>query len=382
MSRIKRVLGLAGIVVLALAMLFGCARLFWDAPQQSGWYIRLNVGDPGAKAIGVGEYEVTGLAIAVYGPGNQLLGSFDWDAVDGPKSYTVQVNEAGTHRIEVTHFGENNGEVVEASETAEFDIQPMVITVIDITPGAIGVIEVEGGQPPEPIDLTGYWDFYWTLDGQPEVGPVLFCIKQTDSTLTSDLGFSGSITGSTVFLEAWVDMGEGDPLYVRFDGTVSGEEGAYEINGDASGDMGAGTFRMIFPSAAPFGRLDLEGEVDEVPISLHTDYALGGGGETEGGIGEFELTYSDHNSRATLWLHMQGPLEVGVYQMPDDNWWLDFDWQPPDGPGLDEVVINDTGTLTITSFIEGEGIAGTFDALGGALTCSFDVSFFEQWEPE
>ena len=381
MLEMKRVFCLAGIVVLALAMLFGCD-LLWEPPERIGGYIQLNVGDPGAKAIDVHEYDVTALSIAVYDPEDKLLESIEWDAVEGPKSYSVKVNQAGTHRIEVMHIGEDNGEVVEADESAEFDITPMVITVIDITPGAIGLIRVDGEQTSEPIDLSGYWDFYWTLGGLPEVGPVLFCIEQTGSTLISDIEFTGGISGSTVFLEAWMEMGEGDPLYIRLDGTVTGEDGAYQINGDASGDMGNGTFRMSTPSQAPFGRLDLDGEVYGVPVSLHTDYALGSGGETEGGIGEFELMYSDCNSRAALWLHVEGPLEVGVYQMPADSWWLDFDWQPATGPSLDEVVVDDTGTLTITSFIEGESIAGTFDALGGALTCSFNVSFWEQWEPE
>ena len=36
-----------------------------------------------------------------------------------------------------------------------------------------------------------------------------------------------------------------------------------------------------------------------------------------------------------------------------------------------------TGTLTITYFEEGERIAGSFVALDGELTCSFDVSFSE-----
>ena len=84
MSIVKRVLGSASIVLLALAMLFGCARLFWDAPDGNGWYIRLNIGNPGAKAIGVDEYDVTGLSISVYDPDEQLLDAFDWEAAEGP----------------------------------------------------------------------------------------------------------------------------------------------------------------------------------------------------------------------------------------------------------------------------------------------------------
>jgi hypothetical protein len=158
MLKVKRVLGLAGILVLVLGLLFGCARLFWNDDAQSGWYIRLNIGYPGAKAIGVGEYDVTGLSIAVYDPGDQLLDAIEWDAVEGPKSYVVQVNQAGTHHIEVTHFGDNNGEVVEANESAEFNIQPTVITVIDVTPGMVGLIRVDGEVVSDPFAwLHGYW---------------------------------------------------------------------------------------------------------------------------------------------------------------------------------------------------------------------------------
>ena len=71
MSTVKRVLCLTGVVLLAMAMLFGCARLYWDLAEQSGWYIKLNIGQPAAKGISVGEYDVTGLSITVYGPGDQ-----------------------------------------------------------------------------------------------------------------------------------------------------------------------------------------------------------------------------------------------------------------------------------------------------------------------
>jgi len=48
----------------------------------------------------------------VYDPDDQLLKEIDWDAAEGPVSKVVQVNQAGMHRIEITHIGENNGEVV------------------------------------------------------------------------------------------------------------------------------------------------------------------------------------------------------------------------------------------------------------------------------
>ncbi len=91
----------------------------------------------------------------------------------------------------------------------------------------------------------------------------------------------------------------------------------------------------------------------------------------------FELRFADHESALFVWLHVNGPLSVGTYQMPGDQWWIDLNWRPGSGPGLDQVAINDTGTLTITRFVENDGIAGSFDAVGGALTGSFDVSFVE-----
>jgi hypothetical protein len=246
MLKVKRIVYSAGIVVLALAMLFGCARLFWDTSQQSGWYIQLNVGNPGAKGVGVVEYEVTGLSIAVYDPEDQLLDSFNWDAADGAKSYSVQVNQAGTHRIEVIHISEENGEPVEASESAEFDIKPMVITVIDITPGAVGLIRVDGGTV-EPIPMTGYWDAYLTPTGGETQPPHLLYIKQTDSLLDA-FEVTGSVDGQAVALT--LDDGSG-----TFTGTVVSNE---LVSGDFEWEGQPGTFDLI-RSDLLFGPFQLEG---------------------------------------------------------------------------------------------------------------------------
>ena len=159
MSKVKRVLGFAGILVLVLGLLFGCARLFWNEEAQSGWYIRLNVGYPGAKAIGVEEYDVTQVDVGIFAPGETLpFYTITWYAEDGSASYLIPVSEQGEYRIEVTHFGEDNGEPVEAKESASFNISAMVITVIDITPGAVGMIEVDGENVGDPWAwLYGYW---------------------------------------------------------------------------------------------------------------------------------------------------------------------------------------------------------------------------------
>ena len=305
----------AVLAVLLVVSLLGCARLFWNNPAQDGGYIRLNVGNPGAKGIGVGEYEVTGLSIAVYDPQDQLLDSFEWDPGEGLQSYLVQVNSIGTYRLEVTHYSDDNGEPVEATETAEFEITAMVITVIDITPGVIGMIEVEGGPPPEPVDVRGYWNFFWTLEGE-EVGPVLYHIEQTGDQLDSIMGFSGSVSGSNLVLEAYIDPGIGVLLYARLDGTVS--ESGDLITGMGSGDFGTGPFRMVRPSEAPFGHFDLSGEVEEVPVSLDTEFALASGGE-------FEVEYIYSVSLYTGWysgelkFYTEHELTPGHYTVTEDD---------------------------------------------------------------
>jgi len=248
MLNIKRVLFSAGIVLLALAMLFACARVYWDTPQQSGWYIQLNVGDPGAKGIGVDYHDVTGLAIAVYGPGEQLLDEFEWDADDGPKSYVVNVNQAGTHLIEVTHISDDNGEVMEAEESAEFEIQPMVITVIDITPGVIGMIEVEGEDGEEEINLTGFWAGFADIPEEGLQGPHLIYLVQSGSTLVGYDGespFLGTVGGTDV--ELTFSMGE-EPITVY---------GTIDENGEVHAD-----FVWLEPLEFTCGSLMLEGFYD------------------------------------------------------------------------------------------------------------------------
>ena len=59
----------------------------------------------------------------------------------------IPVKQQGEHHIEVTHFGERDGEQVQATESAAFSIQAMKITVIDVVPGCIGMIRVVGEEP-------------------------------------------------------------------------------------------------------------------------------------------------------------------------------------------------------------------------------------------
>ena len=183
MSKMKRVLGLAGIVLLSVAMLFGCAQLFWDTTGQSGWYIRLNIGSPGSKAISVEEYDVTRVEVELFAPGESVpFYTLTWYAGDDPVSELIPVSEQGEYEIQVTHVGNDNGEPVEAEESATFNIKAMIITVIDIIPGCIGTIEIEpgteGGPSAEEVNecaltvMTALWEAMAPLyEGSDEFPP-------------------------------------------------------------------------------------------------------------------------------------------------------------------------------------------------------------------
>ncbi|KKM13246.1 hypothetical protein LCGC14_1718190 [marine sediment metagenome] len=180
MLKTKKVSLIAGVAVFALFILFGlfgCTLLLQEDYKEGDWYIKLNINQPAsAKAITVTEYDVTGLAIEVYDPADQLIDTIAWGAEEGLMSYLIPVSQEGLHKIEVTHIGEKDGEVVEAEESATFNIQAMVITVIDITPGSIGVINVEPGGEGVP-DYVGTWLYieepveyegFWYYSGGPE----------------------------------------------------------------------------------------------------------------------------------------------------------------------------------------------------------------------
>lgn len=158
MTKQQKIVMLAGITVLTLGLLFACTQPFWESFDPDAGYIKLNVGYLGAKSIDVDYHEVTGLTITVYDPQDAELATFEWDAEDGSQSYLVQVNEDGTHTVEVTHTSDDSGAAVDVTEYEDFEIEAMTITVIHVTPGVIGMIEVEGedggGEPSEDGTLT------------------------------------------------------------------------------------------------------------------------------------------------------------------------------------------------------------------------------------
>lgn len=138
MSR-SRALLLGGLAILALLAGLGCPHL----PSMIG-FIKLQIDTTGAsKGITVGGFEVTGLDIQVGEPEGEILKSIEWDTKDGPRSYLIPVKKPGEHKIEVTHIGKREGEVVQAVDSAVFDVPAREVTVIEVVPGCIGVIRIQ-----------------------------------------------------------------------------------------------------------------------------------------------------------------------------------------------------------------------------------------------
>jgi hypothetical protein len=264
MVKVKRVLGLAFIVVLALVLLFGCAWLFWDTTGQSGWYILLNIGGAGTKTIVVEEYDVTRVEVELFAPGESLpFYTLTWYAGDDPVSELIPVSEQGEYEIQVTHVGDDNGEPVEAEESATFNIKAMIITVIDIIPGCIGTIEIEPG----------------TEDG-PSAEEVNECALTVMTALWEAMAplYEGSDEfppGVSFDLSNFIEPGDGEPPFggiviVTFtDFSPSGSD--VTINGDVAIDITfpqdlLGTFEEAI--SASLSVSCLAGETVDIDLTL------------------------------------------------------------------------------------------------------------------
>ncbi len=371
MSRIRKILSFGSLAALALLLAFGCSLLQRDAAVQAsgGWYIKLQVQAPGSKGITVTDFSVTGLNIQVRDPAGEVLKTIDWAVADGTQTYTVPVKQMGEHHLEVTHFGERDGQTVQATESAAISIQAMKITVIDIVPGCIGVIRVAGQEVPPTIDLTGYWEntVNWA-DGSVERN--LTHMMQSESTVTMSGGISFTLTGLTFSQDIWIpDLGG----YVTIAGTVAAD--GNELNGTLSGfpfGGGSGTMHMV-RYAGPFGRLDLDGICQGQPVSLHTDYGYATRGEM---ISTYTRSMSLNwgGFRGELRLASDELLSAGTYLVTEEG----------EQAGQIQVVLWDgmtdrtaSGGSVEVSRYDDFGMAGSFDLNfpEGRLTGSFDVSF-------
>jgi hypothetical protein len=372
MSR-KHVLLLGSLAALALMLACGCSLLPKDdSGTGAGWYIRLQIRTPAsAKGITVSEFDVTGLNIQVRDPAGELLESIDWAPGDD-STYLVPVKQLGQHQLVVTHFGEREGESVQAMEEAFFEIRAMKITVIDIVPGCIGVVRVNGEQVQPGIDLSGYWDMYIYMEDPPPIGPIFLCLRQTGLQLDAQFRFGGFCPGSFDGENVTFEGDPGGGMVVSFAGKVEGEQ----IEGNATAGSLTATFSMV-RSELPFGHWDIDGSYQELPIVLDTECAIGVRDDDPIPT-NFIVRYYDTELSAYLWFNVVGEeVEAGrTYHFPNEAWGS-LHWSYHTENFEREIELDDSGTLYIASF-SAEGIAGTYSvsfSAGGSISGSFDVSF-------
>jgi hypothetical protein len=151
MKKFPMQLRLALTLLLAAALLsfliFGCQRVV--GPSEDGgagdpdWYLEVEISPPVSPSlIIVEEYRVTNLIIEVTDPLGEEIQVINWAASEGGKRYRIPVSMEGPHEVTVTHISKGELETVEASESAIFNIQAMIITQVKIIPGAIGFIDI------------------------------------------------------------------------------------------------------------------------------------------------------------------------------------------------------------------------------------------------
>lgn len=336
--RVILALVIATVCIVSLAT---CTKLIYYLEQVCKVYGTVTVAgtDPptpiGSVEVVVGDYQYSELT--------NYYGDYEMEMAEG--IWTINFRKEGYEPVteEVTFDPENENQRV------RLDVSMVWI------------------QPPTTIDLTGYWDWFFTPDCDPddpdcepaELGPVMLGIQQTNSTLVADLeDFEGSINGSAFSLTS-ADLG------IDLTGIVSGSGEQIEISGIFTGEIlgGNGTFRIV-PTAATFGTLKAEGIVNEVDISIDTDFALGSGGEeTEiRYVYNFPLTadwFSGH-----VWLQTANELSTGFYRVNEDEAREDDDISvrlyPSGGGELFAVENESLEQVNITNY-DSNGIAGTFD---------------------
>ena len=228
--------------------------------------------------------------------------------------------------------------------------------------------------PPPEINLTGYWDFYRTEDGEVH-GPDLDCILQEGSSLKMRW-LSGTITGSDVVLGGWLE--DWDIFYyVELVGTVSADGNKLEGTGTIDGIPVLENFTMIRPSTMSFGDLDVLGTFDGLPqLAVNDNHAIGSG---VGDMGDrFQIMYLNHEFDVQLVFYFGDftigePLSAGI---TIDKWTI-YEDGVPEQKLIDEMG-STSATLTLYTF-DGIRAWGEFTATypNGTLSGSFDVPLMD-----
>lgn len=295
---------LLGSVVLLVLLLVGCSLLLRHEGGEplTGRYIRLNVSPAAAaRAITVSEYEVTGLQIELWGPDEELLGTIEWEVLDGPRSYLVPVEQTGQHQIVVRHFGELDGEEVEAQESASFTIGAMIITVIDVVPGCIGVIRVAGGADDGQEDPNAWLYGFWVEAG-----------TAAPHTMTLEIRADGALVMWNNYLAVNDDI-EWEGTWSLEGDTLSGTTPFGAFSGELT-RLGEHAFQLSLPDGMVFWRRGTQpgGWVfDQTPIPVSTEVLV------QGALAEGQMNLYVLTAPAT-----------GTYEV---QFWGADSWPDPDG---------------------------------------------------
>ena len=214
---------LAGAFI--FGMFFGCS-LIPDNQQEETLLqetLRIKLDSPvTAQGISQEEYIVTRVDIGVRAASSGgIIASFTWVPNDGDQTYDVPVPGAGDYVIEVTHTGENNGDEVEAFESATVSIVPSIISVVTIIPGQICVIKVEGA-----IDVSGSWSGSMLL-----TSPSSYSFTMTAEITQQGYDLGGSAALNEGYTSYTVDL---KLLDTTITGKLIGIGGAYDIEIDAT----------------------------------------------------------------------------------------------------------------------------------------------------
>jgi hypothetical protein len=158
MKTMARRVGLLVLAVLIVVSLGSCLYEIQGPFRQTRLVLAIYDGNRG---VTVEDYEVTALFIQIIGPDGDVIDTVDWVPDDGQLQHVVQIHVPGDHQIAVTHTGEREGEIIQATETVDFSIRAFTITVIGVIPGMIGSVTVDGEIPDDPCPycdmLVGDW---------------------------------------------------------------------------------------------------------------------------------------------------------------------------------------------------------------------------------
>jgi hypothetical protein len=224
-----------------------------------------------------------------------------------------------------------------------------------------------GGGPAAPtVDLSGYWRFYMTPTGSPEIGPSPVFLSQTGAALDG-AAISGTVSGN-----GFTVTSSPGPFVLSLSGSASPTlaTGNLAISGGINAN---GTFRMV--KFVPTGTMSATGTVAGQSVTMTGATAIGSRDYSDASLTileevEIALAYGNEHLEIDF---SPGGLAIGALAVPGT-----VTVAVVYRNDVSEVEVDATaGTLTVTKY-DGTGFAGSFTLTlpgGGSLTGSFDVSW-------